>query len=70
MERGHYDVSVAIAENGMLPALRERAPGSVFLADGFSCRTQAEQLGATTDGIHLAQLLAGALSHPSPNRSR
>ena len=59
MERGHYDVSVAVAERQLLPALRAaQAEGSVYvyLADGFSCRTQAEQL-AGQGGVHLAQLL-------------
>ena len=60
MERGHYDVSVAVAESALLPALRGADPGTVFLADGFSCRTQADQL-AGTGGIHLAQLLAAHL---------
>jgi Fe-S oxidoreductase len=32
----------------------------VVLADGFSCRTQLEQL-ADRSGQHLAQLLAGRL---------
>jgi FAD/FMN-containing dehydrogenase/Fe-S oxidoreductase len=56
-ERGHYDVSVRVAENALLPALREH-PGAVFLADGFSCRTQAAQL-AGRRGMHLATLLNG-----------
>jgi Fe-S oxidoreductase len=34
MERGHYAVSVAVAENALLPALRS-ASEAVFLADGF-----------------------------------
>ncbi|MER6523870.1 FAD-binding and (Fe-S)-binding domain-containing protein [Streptomyces sp. NPDC001508] len=55
MERGHYEVSVAVAENALLPALREH-PDAVLLADGFSCRTQADQL-AGVRGMHLAQLL-------------
>ena len=59
MEKGHYDVSVAVAESVLLPALREAPPDAVFLADGFSCRTQAEQLEGTI-GVHLAQLLAAA----------
>ncbi|WP_020658616.1 FAD-binding and (Fe-S)-binding domain-containing protein [Amycolatopsis benzoatilytica] len=62
MERGHYEVSVAVAENALLPALREK-PDAVFLADGFSCRTQADQL-AGVRGLHLAQLLA----HPPEKR--
>jgi FAD/FMN-containing dehydrogenase/Fe-S oxidoreductase len=60
MEKGHYDVSVAVAENGLLPALRNAEPGSTLLADGFSCRTQAAQL-ANVHGMHLAEVLAAAL---------
>jgi Fe-S oxidoreductase/FAD/FMN-containing dehydrogenase len=60
MERGHYEVSVAVAEHALLPALRAAGPDDVLLADGFSCRTQADQL-AGRDGVHLAQLLAGHL---------
>lgn len=56
MEAGHYEVSVAVAERALLPALAEH-PDAVFLADGFSCRTQAEQL-AGRGGVHLARLLA------------
>ena len=62
MEAGHYEVSVAVAEHALLPALRAD-PDAVLLADGFSCRTQADDL-AGVHGVHLAQLLAGAL--PSP----
>ena len=60
MERGHYEVSVAVAENALLPALRAAPDGAVYLADGFSCRTQASQL-AGVRGQHLAQLLAARL---------
>jgi Fe-S oxidoreductase len=60
MEKGHYDVSVAVAENALLPALRAAAPGDVYLADGYSCRTQADQL-AGVQGVHLAELLASHL---------
>ena len=62
MEKGHYEVSAAVAGLALLPALREAAPGTVFLADGFSCRTQAGQLGGVR-GQHLAQILA---SPPRP----
>jgi FAD/FMN-containing dehydrogenase/Fe-S oxidoreductase len=57
MERGHYEVSVAVAENALLPALRAASPQTVFLADGLSCRTQAAQL-AGASGVHLAELIA------------
>ncbi|NTW41016.1 MAG: FAD-binding protein, partial [Cellulomonadaceae bacterium] len=64
MQKGHYETSVAVAEHALLPALRAAAPGTVLLADGFSCRTQADQLAATS-GVHLAQLLAAHLGDPS-----
>ncbi len=60
MERGHYEVSVAVAERGLLPALRDAPDDAILLADGFSCRTQADQL-AGREGVHLAQVLAGAI---------
>ncbi len=56
MERGHYDVSVAIAERELLPALRTAPKTSVVVADGFSCRTQVAQL-AGRPAVHLAELL-------------
>lgn len=60
MEKGHYEVSVKVAEKSLLPALAAAQPGEVYLADGFSCRTQASHL-AEVDGITLAQLLASKL---------
>lgn len=56
VERGHYDVSVAIAEHALLPAVRGAGDGTVVLADGFSCRTQLDEL-AGRRALHLAQLL-------------
>ena len=56
MEKGHYDLSVAVARNALLPALEAMDSTTVFLADGFSCRTQADQL-AHVQGITLSQLL-------------
>jgi len=60
MERGHYEVSVAVAENALLPAVRAAGPDAVLLADGFSCRTQLAHL-AGRPGRHLAEVLAAAL---------
>ena len=56
MEAGHYDLSVAVASHSLLPTL-DAQPDAVYLADGFSCRTQAAQL-AGRGGVHLATLLA------------
>jgi FAD/FMN-containing dehydrogenase/Fe-S oxidoreductase len=79
VEQGHYDVSVAVAETSLLPAVRKAiaaaepagaAAGAgggpahsapTILADGFSCRTQLDQL-AEVKGTHLAELLASRLS--------
>jgi len=60
VERGHHDVSLRIAEHDLLPAVRAAGPAAVVLADGFSCRTQLDQL-ADRPGVHLAQLLADRL---------
>jgi Fe-S oxidoreductase len=65
VERGHYDVSVAVAEIALLPAVRRAAHDVVLLADGFSCRTQLEHL-AGAHSQHLAELLA---DHLDGNRS-
>ncbi|MBN0044997.1 FAD-binding protein [Streptomyces actuosus] len=59
-EKGHFDVSRACAQEQLLPAVRDAAPDAVLLADGFSCRTQLEQL-AGARGLHLAQVLARSL---------
>ncbi|MBT2675573.1 FAD-binding oxidoreductase [Streptomyces sp. ISL-14] len=60
-EKGHFEVSAACAEEQLLPAVRGAAEGAVVLADGFSCRTQLEQL-ARVRGWHLAEVLAEALA--------
>jgi len=56
-ERGHHDVSIAVAETALLPAVRAAGPDAVVLADGFSCRTQLDHL-AGRRALHLAELLA------------
>ncbi|MFF8554118.1 FAD-binding and (Fe-S)-binding domain-containing protein [Streptomyces sp. NPDC015501] len=59
-EKGHWEVSVACAEERLLPAVREAEPGTELLADGFSCRTQLDQL-AGRRARHLAEVVAEAL---------
>ncbi|MFH8898526.1 FAD-binding and (Fe-S)-binding domain-containing protein [Streptomyces coeruleorubidus] len=65
-EKGHYEVSTACAEEQLLPSVRDAPDGSVVLADGFSCRTQLEQL-AGVRGRHLAEVLAAALGEGAGN---
>ncbi|WP_407697092.1 FAD-binding and (Fe-S)-binding domain-containing protein [Streptoalloteichus hindustanus] len=59
-ERGHYEVSAKVAAHELLPAL-DAAPGATVVADGFSCRTQIEQL-AGRRVRHTAEILHAALT--------
>ncbi|MEU6666489.1 FAD-binding and (Fe-S)-binding domain-containing protein [Streptomyces sp. NPDC046727] len=59
-EKGHFEVSRSCAEEQLLPSVRQAPDHTVVLADGFSCRTQLEQL-AGIRGRHLAEVLAQAL---------
>ncbi len=56
-EADKYDVSVAVGERRLLPAVRQAPASALIVADGFSCR---EQIRQTTHrrGLHLAQVLA------------
>ncbi len=60
-EAGHLDVSVACAEHELLPALRAAPADALAIADGFSCRTQVEQLAEGRQPVHLAEVLAEGL---------
>jgi FAD/FMN-containing dehydrogenase/Fe-S oxidoreductase len=59
-ERDKYDVSIAIGELELLPAVRKAAPDHLIIADGFSCR---EQIGQCTgrEALHLAEVIQLAL---------
>jgi FAD/FMN-containing dehydrogenase/Fe-S oxidoreductase len=61
VERGHYEVSVAVAEHALLPAVRAADHDAVLVADGFSCRTQIADLTGRR-AVHLAELLHAASS--------
>ncbi len=58
VEKGHYEVSVAVAEQQLLPAVSAAGPAAIVVADGFSCRTQLDDL-ADVQAMHLAELLLG-----------
>jgi Fe-S oxidoreductase len=60
-ERGHFDVSAAVAETALLPAVRAAGDEAVVLTDGFSCRTQLDHL-AHRQGRHLAEVLSEKLA--------
>jgi Fe-S oxidoreductase/FAD/FMN-containing dehydrogenase len=59
-EREHYDVSMQIGEQALLPAVREAAFDTLLVADGFSCREQIRH-GTGRGAFHLAELVALAL---------
>ncbi|MFJ9638512.1 FAD-binding and (Fe-S)-binding domain-containing protein [Streptomyces sp. NPDC101178] len=59
-EKGHWEVSVACAQEQLLPAVRGAEPDAELLADGFSCRTQLDQL-AGRRARHLAEVIAEGL---------
>ena len=59
-EPGHHEISQTLGERNLFPAIRAAGPGSIVLADGFSCRTQIAQ-GTDAEGVHLAQVMYAAL---------
>ncbi len=61
-ERGHYDTSVKIAHNSLVPKLEAAPEGSIYIADGISCRTQAQDVANVT-GAHVAQVLRDRLKN-------
>ncbi len=65
-ERGHYDVSVACAEDKLLPAIRDADTATVVMADGFSCRTQVGALADGRTALHTAEVLAAGLRGEKP----
>jgi FAD/FMN-containing dehydrogenase/Fe-S oxidoreductase len=60
----HYDMSMKIAEDKLLPTLRSAPSHAIVVTNGFSCREQIEQ-GAGRRPIHIAQLVMKALSQES-----
>jgi Fe-S oxidoreductase len=61
MTADHRDVSLAIGEQVLLPAVRAAEDTSLILADGFSCRTQIQQAGTGRQPVHLAEVVNAAL---------
>ncbi|MGB7601485.1 MAG: FAD-linked oxidase C-terminal domain-containing protein [Candidatus Sulfotelmatobacter sp.] len=60
-ERNKYDVSIAIGELELMPAVRKAPSDWLIIADGFSCREQIAQ-GSTRHALHLAEVLQMALN--------
>jgi Fe-S oxidoreductase len=56
----HYDVSVAVGERTLLPAVRQAPTGSIIIANGFSCREQIHQLTGR-QARHFAEVVCDAV---------
>jgi FAD/FMN-containing dehydrogenase/Fe-S oxidoreductase len=63
-EHDKYDISAAIGELELLPAVRKAPPDWLIIADGFSCREQIAQ-GTDRHALHLAEVLQMALNPES-----
>ncbi len=55
-EAEKIEISKAIANLGLLPAVNAAGPMTVIVADGFSCREQISQL-SDREGMHFAEIL-------------
>ena len=78
-EHDKYEISMAIGELELLPAVRQAPADWLIIADGFSCREQIAQ-GTNRQALHLAEVLQMALEsasapyalsfRPKPERKR
>ena len=59
-----YQVSQALAERVLLPAIRRAQPDTLIVSDGFSCREQVFQ-NTGRRALHLAEVLRLADSSQS-----
>ena len=63
----HYEISAAIGELELLPAVRRAPDNWLIIADGFSCREQIAQ-GTGRHALHLAEVLQMALQPSALDR--
>jgi Fe-S oxidoreductase len=54
------DVSLAMAEQSLLPVIRRAESEAIVVADGTSCRHQIRE-GASREAVHVARLFAASL---------
>jgi len=59
-DKKHYDVSVAIANRKLIPAVKGKGTSDVVVATGTSCRHQVAEL-AGTNAVHPAILIRSLL---------
>lgn len=59
-EAEHYDISMAMAERRLLPAVRKKDETTIIAAAGVSCRQQIKH-GTARQALHPAEVLRNAL---------
>jgi Fe-S oxidoreductase len=59
-EAEHYDISIAMAELALLPAVRKAKPDTMLIAGGTSCRHQIYD-GSGRNAWHVAKVLQMAI---------
>ena len=57
-EKDKYEISKALANRVLMPAVERATKTTVIVTNGFSCREQISQLSGR-QAVHLAQVLAG-----------
>ncbi len=62
-EAEHHAISMQIGEQALLPQVREAAPETIIVSDGFSCRQQIAH-GTPRRAMHTAEVLHMALETP------
>lgn len=61
-EKDKYDVSIAVGERVLLPAVRKADVSTIIVADGFSCKEQVVQ-ETQRGALHLAEVIQFANKH-------
>ena len=59
-EKDKFEISQAIGERVLLPAVRQQSSETLIVADGFSCREQIRQ-STGRDALHLSEVLSLAM---------
>ena len=58
---GTIDISLAMGELSLLPAVRDAATDTLIVADGTSCRHQIRD-GTGREPLHVARVLAASVA--------
>jgi FAD/FMN-containing dehydrogenase/Fe-S oxidoreductase len=61
-EKEKFQISQAIGERALFPAVRQESPETLIVADGFSCREQIRQ-ATGRKAMHLAEVLRLAMEN-------